>query len=471
MTRRLVTAILIAAFALLFAVLAFAAPPPSLPGYHVTADATDAAGRRVLTYTQDDAPPADPGGYVDPPAGAIVVRAGQPLAVAAGRVTALERGGTWAVKNYSLPDNCTLASYGDPAKPLPVLRAVKGESCVYVNGRKGVTLDRVAFVGSGAAPAVRFLAGGGGHRMTGCDVSGGSFGVTSEGKDAKHRIAGLQLLACDVHDNFNATPGADGSGVFASYTDGLVIDHCVLDGNGWDRAHNGTQTVRCHDLYHNASCGPIVLTNNVISDPAAHGAQVRSGGTVTGNVFFRCPLGLDFGVVGGGGPVHVGGVSGTVSGNVFAGSRDIGRDQRGISLEVGNVLRATVSGNLFGAVDHAYACINLEACKADLDPKTKKPLAWEKDAAGIVDLTVSGNKAWGRQGPWLGLLYGAKMGGPGERGNLIVQRLAQSGNVWQPAAKSPDLAALLGDPVTRVRRGERVEDLVAACFRAAEVVR
>ena len=64
-------------------------------------------------------------------------------------------------------------------------------------------------------------------------------------------------------------------------------------------------------------------------------------------------------MVGGGGPPTKGGVSGEVRGNVFCGWRDIGSQQRGIGMEVGNVRKAVVDGNLIAHGGRPYPLLHL----------------------------------------------------------------------------------------------------------------
>lgn len=411
----------------------------------------------------------------------ILIKAGEPLRFAANQTTALECGGTWRVKSQGVPDGATVKAFGNPGKGLPRLVSTSGPA-IELRDRKRVTLQQLAIVGDHTDGALRVF-GGGGHVLDRCEVTGGSFGVLSEAGAGGARVAGVRFVGCDIHDNYHQVALKDGSGLFASETDGLVVDHCVFDGNGWDRGSRpDAKSVRCHAIYHNGSCGPIMFTWNVVADSAGHGAQIRAGGTVEHNIFWCNPVQLDFGVVGGGGPPCVGGVTGSVAFNVLVGGADGGKElgkptgkvvQRGIPLELGNIKAADVHDNLINGAgwSRAYAAVNLSACKPDIDPRTGKPLTWVKDCVGIQDLRMHGNKVWDWRGPYSAFGYGAKSGtpGPGEQANLYV-RPFRPADTWAPNTKAPNLAALLVNPAARVRAGERVEDLVAACVRAAESV-
>ncbi|HEX8913104.1 MAG TPA: right-handed parallel beta-helix repeat-containing protein [Humisphaera sp.] len=377
-----------------------------------------------------------------------------------GRTYALERGGRWRVASLRVPTGATLTAFGDPALDRPRLVSAGGPAVLLWNA-SNVTLRQLALEGDLASPALR-VGGGGGIAVEGCEITLGSNGVSVEpvpGGSATGgpRVVGVRFVGCDVHDNYTLGP-THAQGLYAAGVDGLVLEGNVFDANGWDAATGRGRTMFNHDVYVHATCGPVRAAGNVFARPGSHGMQARSGGVVAGNLFLDCPIGLSFGHLNGDGPPCRGGVSGEVSGNAFVGGADIGTEKRGIPLEVGNVLRATVDRNLIAHFPRksGYAAVNLAACR----PGPGRD--WDRDCVGIVDLTLSNNRVWDWGGIPIGLTYGATMGD--NPGNRWVRTFRSTNNRFDSATPTPDLRRVLGDPVARARAGTPVAEMLRECF-------
>jgi hypothetical protein len=138
-------------------------------------------------------------------------------------------------------------------------------------------------------------------------------------------------------------------GLYALGVHGLSLYGNDFDHNGYsDVIPYATMNIYNQDAYLSYDNTGVVVKDNVFARAASTGLQARSGGIVSGNYFVNNPVDMTFGLVNG---AHstAGGVSGSVTDNVFMGGANIGSLLQGIGLEVGNVNRsgATISNNVF----------------------------------------------------------------------------------------------------------------------------
>lgn len=195
--------------------------------------------------------------------------------------------------------------------------------------------------------------------------------------------------------------GGHSAGLYADGVRGITLERNVFDGNG------GQGSPFNHGAYVTALSTNLVARDNVFSNSSSHGMQARGGGVITGNAFLNNSIGLSVGLVNGGGTHVDGGVTATVTGNVFSGSGSL-RD-RGVGVELGNVKSGVVSDNLF---------LNGSAAS----PNAAIVLAWgnaKGRQVGINNLQVTNNVVykWGR-----GIQVAYGFGGSGAQAmrNLLV---------------------------------------------------
>ena len=144
-------------------------------------------------------------------------------------------------------------------------------------------------------------------------------------------------------------------GLYALGVHGLNLYGNDFDHNGYsDTIPYATPTIYNQDCYLSYDNTGVVVKDNIFSRAASTGLQARAGGIVQDNLFIDNPVGMTFGLVNGAHSTP-GGVSGSVTGNVFMGGSNIGSLQQGIGLEVGNVNRsgATISSNIFSTGETA----------------------------------------------------------------------------------------------------------------------
>jgi hypothetical protein len=159
--------------------------------------------------------------------------------------------------------------------------------------------------------------------------------------------------------------GGGSSGIYAQQVNNLTLEGNVFDHNGWSEKVSGAgANIYSHNAYLSEKNNNVVVKDNIFANGASHGLQTRAGGTVTGNLFLRNPIGMSYGIVNGD-YLKAGGVSGTVDGNVFMESRSISGGARGWAIEVGNVKSASIKNNVMqDDTSGEMAAIKLGAGKA-----------------------------------------------------------------------------------------------------------
>ena len=209
------------------------------------------------------------------------------------------------------------------------------------------------------------------------------------------------------------------AGLFAQGVDRLTLEENLFDHNGWIEGVKGAgQTAFNHNVYMRADNTDVVVRGNVFSRASSHGLQARSGGVIENNLFIDNPIAMSFGLVNGS-PATAGGVTGRVTGNVFAGGGEstIAGSVRGWALDLGNTkpgAGTTVSNNLFtGNTKGQFPAIVLTV-GGNVENFS--------ETAGINDLTIRDNVVYG----WaegMRLSPGLKPGvsGPSGLNGLVVK--------------------------------------------------
>lgn len=86
-------------------------------------------------------------------------------------------------------------------------------------------------------------------------------------------------------------------GLFVHETEGILIEECLFDHNGWNQVVDGAgANMYNHNIYlqgTNPSWEKIIIRNNIISRGAAHGLQARAGGVINNNLFIQNAIHLN----------------------------------------------------------------------------------------------------------------------------------------------------------------------------------
>ncbi len=136
--------------------------------------------------------------------------------------------------------------------------------------------------------------------------------------------------------------GQHSQGIYAARIDGLLIEECVFDHNGWNANIEGADpTIFNHNIYIQTSCSNITVKNNIISEASSHGVQARPGGNISGNVFYRNSIALLHGN-------EDNQTTGIIENNVFLEGKDISPElRRGMGIHIQFSDGAKIRHNLF----------------------------------------------------------------------------------------------------------------------------
>ena len=162
--------------------------------------------------------------------------------------------------------------------------------------------------------------------------------------DANHGYQrGIQIRRTSIlnsYGHWDSSIGGHAQGLYAQYVDGLVIDECVWDHNGWNPEVSGAKRTKFnHNIYIQDDCKNVTVKRSIITRGSSHGLQLRPGGNVEDNLFVRNALAF-----------FVGMNPSKVLRNVTLHSDDITSDPgdyRGMGMEVLPCLNAVVANNIF----------------------------------------------------------------------------------------------------------------------------
>lgn len=282
--------------------------------------------------------------------------------------------GHWKKSGRSASEKMVVGTYGT-ATARPLLNTGSAGYAITRTGGGGspATIDHVAFVGfechangrtaSEDTTGFRWLGPGRDVLIEDCCFRGYGFNISVQA-DGNGRPSNVVINRCSILDSFNGP--IHSSGLYANWVDGLTVKECFFDHNGWNTDESADPTIYNHNMYIATGCTNVRLLRNISSQASSHGAQLRCGGIIDGNVVFRCPIGL---LLGGGDPVdasHLNGVYGTVTNNVILEGTDISPSLlRGTGIEFSNIGRhgAVCSGNIIANkyTSSNGSCINFNA--------------------------------------------------------------------------------------------------------------
>lgn len=211
-----------------------------------------------------------------------------------------------------------IGAYGKGARP------VFGNSMkFYEDGASNIVVRDVEFAYSPRTALVKDTD----YRLRGIDILGKGhenllfenvvvrpYNVDARIQSASENITLYRTMILDAHRedpakgalNWKGAFDNRVSGLFATMADGLLIEESLFDHNGWEDGYRPSgargplqpPSMFSHNLYLNYSLTDVTLRDNIVSQAASVGAQLRSGGVIDGTLFFDNNAGLN--MLGGG---------------------------------------------------------------------------------------------------------------------------------------------------------------------------
>jgi len=322
--------------------------------------------------------------------------------------------GTWKLSGASAQSPIVIGSYGTGARPRILSGTLAGFliSNVAVNN---LSVMGINFDASGRDPTLTSTPAKS-TSPTGFDVLGPASNILVENCEFQYYAINMNFQNywgavnnVSVRRNIDVNSYAfngHSEGLYALGVHGLNLYGNVFDQDGYNNALGAWPNIYNHDAYISSENTGVVVSDNVFSRASATGLQARAGGIITNNLFVNNPVGLTYGLVNGANATP-GGVTGSITGNVFMGGGSIGSTMMGIGVEIGNIKPGAgllVSNNIFSTgVANSGPAIELTNGSGQLNPS---------QLVGINDVTISHNTIYNwREG--IVIIGGLKAGGTG----------------------------------------------------------
>jgi len=255
--------------------------------------------------------------------------------------------GDWYLSGRSATEPMVITTYGtSTARPLFQCGASDGltvhSATVHDVAFVGLHFDANTYNGSNGMPyGISLLTPCTRVLVEDCKVERFFVNVRFQGWGGTHHD--LKMRRSVIADAYT-TGTAHSQGMYCDLVDGLLIEECVLDHNGWrDNVPGAIATIFRHNLYVQDTTSNVVLRGNIIARGGSHGMQARSGGVVNNNFLLgnaiNMHVGRSFASIG----AHVA----TVIGNVMLDGRNISASEpRGWGITFESLGSAEVANNV-----------------------------------------------------------------------------------------------------------------------------
>jgi hypothetical protein len=275
--------------------------------------------------------------------------------------------GAWNKSGSNPDDPLVIGAYGEGPRPKVVAQQTVFN--IYGNGPllHDLTISGIHFAAAGRNPdAPDFdpaLPGSNGirivrpaHRITieDCRFECFNGNLILTGDARKGRLQDIVVRRCLVLDAYSTAGAHSGQGLYADKVDGLTIENCVFDHNGWNEKVPGAiPNIFRHNIYISHDTSGVKVRGNVIANGASHGMQMRAGGVCEGNLFINNAI-----------HAFMGGEEAVFRGNVIVGGRDIdGKTPRGYGVTVAAGRSVVTENLLIHKPDTSGAAIAIEVGK------------------------------------------------------------------------------------------------------------
>ena len=284
-------------------------PPTTAEGWTALAPSTDSLTIHVSSSTGDDAndglTPATAKATLS--AGKALLRSGMPdwLVLKAGDTWTNQALGSWTKSGRSLLEPMVIASYGTGARPLIRTGTSNGitmqSSAVSHVSVVGLHLVAHTYTGSEGSTGIRLLATCDDILFEDCFIEGYKDNFVIQANNGAGTISNFRLRRSVVVDAYSAT-SSHSQGIFASGVNGLLIEECVFDHNGWKEGVSGAEATMFNHNTYISGCSNVTVKGNLFLRASSIGNKFRSdaagesqGLLVENNFYIEGEIGISLG--------------------------------------------------------------------------------------------------------------------------------------------------------------------------------
>ena len=275
--------------------------------------------------------------------GYALLRNGSPdwLLLKRGDVWVNEQFGRWEKSGRSPEEPMVVGAYGDDSALRPRILSPLDQGMM--EAMSSASPRNVAFIslafepngrdnaGDPAKIGVRWLANQSDSILfEDCYIAGYKDNFVFQSYPGDFMMSDIKVRRCVIVDAWNT--GGHSQGIFATGVDGLLIEECIFDRNGWNPDIPGAEATHFNRNLYLSQNENVVTRANIDARGASGGIQQRTGGIAELNLSLQNPLGISFGHAENPAENIAGGA---IRNNVLLGSRDIADRPRGFGITVG----------------------------------------------------------------------------------------------------------------------------------------
>jgi len=239
-------------------------------------------------------------------AGKALLRSGMPdwLLLKAGDTWTGQNFGSWTQSGRSESEPMVISSYGSGARPL--IRTGTSTGIVMQSAAVshlflvGLHLQPHQFTGAESCAGIRCLTTCDDLLVEDCLIEGFKDNFVIQANNGPGTISNFRLRRSVVVDAYSST-SSHSQGLYASYVDGLLIEECVFDHNGWQGGAGAPATMYNHNTYI-SRCSNVTLRGNLFLRASSIGNKFRSaaagesqGLLVENNFYIEGEIGISLG--------------------------------------------------------------------------------------------------------------------------------------------------------------------------------
>lgn len=298
-------------------------------------------------------------------------------------------GDGWALSGRSEKERMVIGAYGSGERPTLRTGNRNGFSAWHDAKHDHLAIDGLRFSANGydgkngSPRGIAFFGSSEDLLLEDCSVEAYQTNLVFQGApEGVGRLKNVAIRRCVVVDAYSR--GTENcAGLFVSSTDGLLVEECLFDRNGWRDDVPGTEPNWFRrNVYIQSSNTDVVVRGNIVA--RTDGMQVRPGGTVEQNLLLRNAIGI---LLGGGDPPVPGGVVGAVRWNVILDGNDLQAGQaRGWGMNFENVREAKIEANVIAHNSSGHFPFSLT-------------FGVDQNGKGSNDVLVSDNVVYDWKGP------------------------------------------------------------------------